>query len=244
MRLLLLAGSGEARVLSRELAAMQGVEVIASLAGATRAPARLEIPTRTGGFGGEAEQEEYLKNKVIEAVVDATHPFAAHISQRTAMICARLNIPYLQVLRPEWVPTAADNWVMIGDEAEAASHIPVGARVFLATGRQTLAQFSNLAGRHLICRQIDPPEGDFPFNNGQYLIGKPPFSEPDERELFRRLRVDWLVVKNAGGVASFTKLEAARALKIPVAMIRRPEQPEGDKAGSVEAALDWVRARL
>jgi precorrin-6A/cobalt-precorrin-6A reductase len=223
---------------------MRGVEVIASLAGATRAPATLETATRTGGFGGEAKQEEYLRNKVIDAVVDATHPFAARISQRTAMICARLNIPYLQVLRPEWVPTAADNWVMIEDEAEAASHIPVGATVFLATGRQTLERFSNLTGRRLICRQIDPPEADFPFKNGMYLLGKPPFSEPDERELFQRLGVDWLVVKNAGGAASFTKLEAARALKLPVAMIRRPEQPGGDKAGSVEAALDWVRAQL
>lgn len=244
MRLLLLAGSGEARVLSQAFAAMDGVEVIASLAGATRAPASLEIATRIGGFGGEAKQEEYLRNKVIEAVVDATHPFAARISQRTAAICARLNIPYLQVLRPEWVPTAADHWVMIDDEAEAAAHIPVGATVFLATGRQTLDRFSNLEGRHLICRQIDPPDRAFPFKNGEYLIGKPPFSEQDERELFERLGVDWLVVKNAGGAASFTKLEAARKLGLPVAMIRRPQQPEGDKARTVDEALDWVRARL
>ena len=108
------------------------------------------------------------------------------------------------------------------DETEAAPHISPGAVVFLATGRQSLPKFANLAHAQLICRQIDPPQRAFPWPNGDYLIGRPPFSVTDEEALFRRLNVDVLVVKNAGGAASRTKLDAARTLGLKVLMIERP----------------------
>ena len=50
MKLLLLAGSGEARRIAKALADIDEIDVIASLAGATRAPVDLGVPTRTGGF--------------------------------------------------------------------------------------------------------------------------------------------------------------------------------------------------
>jgi precorrin-6A/cobalt-precorrin-6A reductase len=239
MTLFLLAGTGEARQIAEALAA-RGVQAKASLAGATRAPAPLALPTRHGGFGGEAGFRAYLEANGIAAVLDATHPFAHRISARTARVCDSLGLPYAQVLRPEWAPGPGDDWAMLGAEEEAADVIPVGATVFLATGRQTLQRFANLQGRQLICRQIDPPDGPFPFPGGDYLIGRPPFSVEDEVTLFARLGVDWLVVKNAGGAASRTKLDAARQLGIKVAMIARPPQPEGVKLDSVAAALTWV----
>ena len=113
--------------------------------------------------------------------------------------------------------------------------------MFLATGRQTLERLSGLEGRRVICRQIDPPEGPFPFPNGRYLVGRPPFSVADETKLFEELGVDWLVVKNAGGSLSRTKLDAARALGIDVAMIARPPQPDALRVETVAAAMAWVR---
>ncbi|WP_101067997.1 cobalt-precorrin-6A reductase [Roseovarius salinarum] len=240
MTLLLLAGTGEARQLARALAE-RGVPAVASLSGATRAPAALGLPTRTGGFGGEAGFRGYLREAGITAVLDATHPFAHRISARTARVCAELGLPCCQLLRPPWVPGPDDRWTMIAAEEYAAAHIPDGSTVFLATGRQTLGHFANLSGCRLICRQIDPPDGPFPFPNGAFLVGRPPFSVADEKRLFRRLGVDWLVVKNAGGAAAWPKLEAARALGIRVAMIDRPPQPEGVmRAETVDAALSWV----
>ena len=60
--------------------------------------------------------------------------------------------------------------------------------------------------------------------------------------LFQDLEIDWLITRNAGGDASRTKLDAAQALELPVAMIRRPPQSNGPKLETVQAALDWVRA--
>ncbi|WP_114286061.1 cobalt-precorrin-6A reductase [Candidatus Halocynthiibacter alkanivorans] len=237
--ILVLAGSGEGRELCRLLAA-SGVKAIASLAGVTKDPARLAIETISGGFGGDEGFRRFLRTREITAVVDATHPFAARITDRTARICKEENVALLQILRPAWTSGEGDDWVMIDDEADAALHIPEGAHVFIGTGRGTLHRFENLPGRILTCRQIDAPEGPFPFANGQYLIGRPPFSVEDEYALFSRLKIDWLVVKNAGGVPSRTKLDAARQLGIRVAMVRRPARPDTAMVETAAAALDWV----
>lgn len=241
MTLLLLAGTSEAQQIARALAE-ERIPAMASLAGSTRQPAPTGLPTRSGGFGGEKGFRDCLTEVGITAVLDATHPFAHRISARTARICAEENIPYCQLLRPEWTPETDDRWTMVAREEDVARLIAPGVTVFLATGRKTLDRFANLAHARLICRQIDPPDRPFPFSNGEFLVGRPPFSVEEEVELFKRLGVDWLVVKNAGGEASTSKLIAARQLGIDVAMIARPPQPDAPKVETVQAALDWARS--
>lgn len=239
MRLLLLAGTGEAQQIARSLADRR-VDAVVSRAGETRVTTDMRLPVRSGGFGGDHGFRSYLSEQRITAVLDATHPFAARISNRTATICVESAIPYCQVLRPAWRQQPEDRWTFIDREEEAAAHIAPGDTVFLATGRQTLDRFANLSQCTLICRQIDPPDRDFPFENGRFLVGKPPFSVTQEKALFADLGVDWLVVKNAGGAASATKLTAARALGINVAMINRPKQPDAPRVRTVDEALAWV----
>ncbi|WP_457773993.1 precorrin-6A/cobalt-precorrin-6A reductase [Phycobium rhodophyticola] len=131
------------------------------------------------------------------------------------------------------------------DGVEAAAHVAAGSVVFLATGRKTLAEFQNLTGRRVFARVIDAPSTAFPFAGGEWVQGRPPFSVAEEEALFRRLGVDWLIVKNAGGAASQTKLIAARNLGVRVGMIERPDLPDGVvPVRSVEAALGWVEGLL
>ncbi|SFR50446.1 cobalt-precorrin-6A reductase [Litoreibacter janthinus] len=241
MKILLLAGTSEARDLSIALQA-RGHTVVASLAGATRAPRDLGCKMRIGGFGGEQGFRDWLAANPVDLVIDATHPFATRISERTARVCADEGIQCLQVRREEWSPTIDDKWNFIDEPPEANGVIEAGSRVFLATGRQTLEQFSGLSTCYLICRQIDPPEGPFPFSNGEFLVGRPPFSIEDEVRLFTKLKIDWLVVKNAGGEMSRSKLDAARQLGMRVLMINRKPPPEGAIVTTVQAALDWLDA--
>jgi precorrin-6A/cobalt-precorrin-6A reductase len=238
--LLLLAGSGEARTLAQELADA-AIPAVASLAGVTRAPAALALPTRSGGFGGAQAFETYLRAHSITAILDATHPFAARMSRRSAEIAAKLGLPYLQVLRPAWQPGPGDNWTLVADEESIAAHVIPGSTVFLATGRQSLIRIGPLAARRAICRQIDRPDAPYPFADGDFMIGRPPFSVAHEAALFSRLGVNQLVVKNAGGDASATKLTAARDLGIPVLMIQRPPQPDAERVDNCAEAMAWVR---
>lgn len=239
MKILVLAGTGEARALIQGLVEA-GHSVVASLSGATRMPKQLGCETRVGGFGGDAGFVAWLAAHPVDLIIDATHPFAHRISNRTFKICAEKGLPYLQILRQEWTANSGSNWFFIDKPEDAADHISADDVVFLATGRQTLQSFARVKAKWLYCRQIDPPDGEFPFEKGEFIIGRPPFSQEDEVALFKKLGVSCLVVKNAGGQASRTKLDAARALGIRVLMINRPVQPAGLKVETVSKALDWV----
>lgn len=238
--LLLLAGTTEARELAQCLAD-ENIPATASLAGATRSPGKLALPTRIGGFGGAHGFETFLDENAISAILDATHPYAERISARSAAIAQARAIPYLQVLRPPWHAGPGDNWSEVARAEDVAKRVPPSATVFLATGRQSLPAFANLAGRRLICRRIDAPRAPFPYPNGSYHLGRPPFSVADEIALFQRLGVDFLVVKNAGGTGGWPKLEAARELGLPVILIARPSLAHVACVEDVAAAMAWVR---
>ncbi len=242
LRLLLLAGTAEARRIATGLAALPGVEAVAALAGVTQDPAPLPLPTRIGGFGGAAGFADWLAAERIGAVIDATHPFAARITPRTASVCAGLGLPHIVVKRPPWQPGPGEGWTGAADEAAAARLVPPGATVFLATGRQRLDRFAGLAAAKVWVRIVDPPEQPFPFPAGGFVVARPPFPVAEEVALFDRLGIDWLVARNAGGAAGRTKLEAARRLGVQVAMIARPALPEGLSLTDVAGALAWAQA--
>ncbi|MEM7645018.1 MAG: precorrin-6A/cobalt-precorrin-6A reductase, partial [Pseudomonadota bacterium] len=94
---LVLAGTAEARAV---LARTSGLAVRASLAGRTEAPVDLGVPTRIGGFGGEAGFRAALAE--VSAVLDATHPFAARMTERAVRVCREMGLPYLRLTRPGW----------------------------------------------------------------------------------------------------------------------------------------------
>ncbi len=240
MSVLLLAGTTEGRHIAAAMAE-KGIAGHASIAGVTEDPAPLALPTRIGGFGGAEGFEAFLLDQGIRAVVDATHPYAARITGRTAKLCAARGTPYLHVLRDPWTEQEGDDWLHVGNVDEAVEAIPQGACVFLATGRQTLAEFAGLEGRRVICRVIDPPREPFPFDGGEYLIGRPSRHAEDEAALFSALGVDVVVTKNSGGPGR-GKLDAARSLGIAVVMIARPPMPEAERVATPEEALDWIRA--
>lgn len=239
MSVLVLAGTGEARDLLARWP--EDLPVVASLAGAVARPLLLGVETRVGGFGGADGFEAYLGAAGITAVVDGTHPFAARITARTAQVCAARGLPYLRLERGGWQAEPGDVWHRVTDEPAAVAACGEGP-VFLATGRQTLERYAGLAGRPVYCRQIDPPAHPFPFEGGAFVVGRPPFSVEDEVALFERLDIRWLIVKDAGGEASRSKLRAAAHLGISVIMLERPPPPVGVYVvRDVDAALAWVR---
>ncbi|SMR71762.1 precorrin-6A/cobalt-precorrin-6A reductase [Aliiroseovarius halocynthiae] len=238
MKILLLAGTSEAREFA-ELAATDGHQVLASLAGVTRLPKPYPVPTRHGGFGGQKAQLDFLQEGAFDAIIDATHPFATRIAPRSQRIAERLDVPYLRLLRPAWTAGPEDRWHVIATPGEAAQHIPISARVLLATGAMSLEEWSGLAGdRILFCRRVDPTDTPFPFEGG-WIIGRPPFSIEDEVEVLRGRQITHIVCKNAGGPAR-AKLDAARQLGLPVIMQSRPPMPDCPIAETPQEAMRWL----
>ncbi|MFQ5438112.1 MAG: cobalt-precorrin-6A reductase [Paracoccaceae bacterium] len=241
MNVLLLAGTTEARDLAALLADEPDVEAVASFAGLTRRPEALPIPSRSGGFGGKEGFCAYLEEHRINAVIDATHPFALRMASTAAHICAQTGVAHLRLMRPAWRATADDDWSAAADEQTAAALVPAGSHVFLATGPARIAAFAGLSHSHVVCRRIDPAPGPFPLPQGYFHIAKPPFTVAAEVELFATLGINWLIARNSGGVAGRTKLEAARRLGIRVILIDRPEPCACETLETPLAALEWLQ---
>ena len=244
MRVLLLAGAGEARHIALALWREPRLSVTVSLARAGRRPQSFGWPVRIGGWGSDEAYRNWLISENFSAVVDATHPFATRMASRAARISADLGIDHIRFLRAPWVPGDGDRWTFLNAEDEAVDHIPEDATVFLGTGRRQLDALSGLAGRRVFCRVQEWPVGSFPYPGGDFLFDPGPYTVDGETRLFRRLGVDWLIARNSGGAASWPKIEAARDLGLKVAMVRRPKQPEGPRISSVAETLAWVRRRM
>jgi len=78
------------------------------------------------------------------------------------------------------------------------------------------------------------------------MLERGPFDETEELQLMRVRRIDLVIAKNSGGDATYGKITAARNLKIPVILQRRPALPAGyTPAATVETAetaMEWLTA--
>jgi len=248
-RELILGGTSEAAVLARALAEEPRVAATTSLAGRTRAPGELPGAVRRGGFGGARALADYLESHGIDLLVDATHPFATRISRNAAQACAAAGVPRLVLTRPPWTAREGDRWTPVPDAEAAAAALSglgpgLGARVFLTIGRQELAAFAGLDAVWFLVRLVEPPEEPIPLEEYHLVLGRGPFSLEREIALLREHGIEALVSKNSGGAGTYAKIEAARALGLPVVMIERPSLPAGETVETVAAVLAWIEPRL
>jgi precorrin-6A/cobalt-precorrin-6A reductase len=238
-RVLVLAGTTEATELAGLLDAT-GHDVVSSLAGVTSAPLRRPGRVRSGGFGGTAGLAAYLRDKGVDAVVDATHPFAAVMPFHAFDACSSTGIPHRRLLRAPWTPVPGDRWVPVPHMAGAAAALDrIGAeRVFLATGRQQAEAFAGCAQWFAI-RSIEPVTGAMAA--AEAIRDRGPFTLEGELALLRAHDIDTVVAKNAGGTATAAKLDAARTLGLAVVLVERPPGPVGATVlPTAAAAAAWV----
>ena len=238
MRILLLGGTAEARALAARL--HPRVEVISSLAGRVPDPALPVGQVRIGGFGGVDGLIGWLRENPVDAVVDATHPYAAGISAKAAAAAAGVGLPHLLLARPAWDTGAART---VDSNAEAAAVVAEKAyrRVFLTTGRSGTAAFLGSDAWFLI-RAVTPPDRELLPPNHELLLSRGPYSYDGEAALLREHRIEAMVTKNSGGAMTRAKIDAATDLGIPIVMIDRPELPAGiTTVDTVEDAIAWVQ---
>jgi precorrin-6A/cobalt-precorrin-6A reductase len=199
---------------------------------------------RVGGFGGAEGLARWLEEERIAAVVDATHPFAVRISANAADACARLGTAIATLVRPPWRRQAGDDWRCVASVAEAVAAVgPEPARVFLAIGRQEVGAFTRAPRHSYLARTIDLPEAPQPGTDIRFIRAAGPFNRDAEIALFKAERIEVVVAKNSGGTATYAKIEAARALGLPVVMVARPAKPGGEPLADAPAALAWLVER-
>lgn len=240
-RVLILGGTAEARLLAERLAGRSDITTTLSLAGRTASPARQPVPVRVGGFGGSAGLARYLANNSIDALIDATHPYAAAISANAIEAVRKTGVAFVALRRPAWSAIAGDRWTEVSDVPAAVRAVGIApCRVFVTLGRNELKPFSDAPQHHYLIRSVDPVDPPLPLPHAAYVTGRGPFSEADDRALMLGRGIEILIAKNSGGTASYGKIAAARSLGIGVILLRRPNPSAAPAVETIEDAIAWL----
>jgi len=241
VKALILGGTTEATALAKRLAGHPRIDARVSLAGRTKNPVLPPLPTRIGGFGGVEGLADHLRAEGIQAVIDATHPFAAQISANAAAACALAGVPLRLLTRPAWGAGPGDRWIGVPDMDAAAQALRgLGDTVFLTIGRQEVAAFEAMPDKRYLIRAVDPPDPLPALPRMSLILDRGPFTVEGELALMRGERIEVVVSKNSGGRATDAKLEAARTLRLPVVMVERPAGNGVAELHDVEDAVGWL----
>ena len=229
MCLLLLGGTTEAKKLAAQLHDAS-LPLIYSLAGLVRQP-DLDCQVVSGGFSQFGGMTAFIRVNAVAAILDMTHPFAKNISVNAKNAAKACDIPYWRYERPAWQQHSEDNWQCFDDWSSLIAALKDRQSVFISAGQLPQdvldALRKNNAQRHLL-RTAVTPTTSLP-DNMQCIEAIGPFSEQEELALFKAYKIDALVSKMSGGIATEAKLMAARQLGIPVYMLNRPVLLSADK---------------
>ena len=222
-RILLLGGVTEALAIARTL----GPQHVYSLAGVGRVPTDLTCEVRVGGYGGAEGLAQYIRDEGIDLLLDATHPYAAQISQNAALAAAASNIPCWALRRPAWVAQPDDDWREVADWSELVEALATFQRPLFTLGREPLEHLHEIPPEQFwTLRALDV----YPGNVRCEVIGaRGPFLIDDERKLFAQRRIDVLISKNSGSSATEPKLQVARERAVPVLILKRPTLAQVDR---------------
>ncbi|HHJ4328300.1 TPA: cobalt-precorrin-6A reductase [Klebsiella pneumoniae] len=239
-RLLLLGGVGDALKLARQLDARH----IYSLAGLGRRPDDLRCQLRVGGFGGVDGLAGFIEQERISLLLDATHPYAARISDNAAKAARRCGIPCWALRRPAWQPQPGDDWRPVSDWAALQQALRGFQRPLFTLGREPLQHLAEIPdGQFWTLRLLDAQPVPA---NARCLADRGPYRLEAERALFAEHGFDVLISKNSGGSATAAKLQVARERGLPVLMLQRPlltaAERHFDSLEALQQALcpDWL----
>lgn len=176
---------------------------------------------------------EIIHKKGIHLLVDASHPYAAQVTETAIKAAEETGIFYIRYERPESPLPPYEKLYVVNNEKEAAELAPVkGKKILLTTGSKTLADFSSLNRfKNLeVYTRVLPASGvikkceELGWNAGHILGMQGPFSLEFNRAMIRQYGIDVLIMKNSGTTGgSDTKLEAAIEEGITVIVVKRPQ---------------------
>jgi precorrin-6A/cobalt-precorrin-6A reductase len=239
MRILLLGGTTEAGLMARTLADAR-MDAVYSYAGRTGDPLPQPLPQRRGGFGGTSGLVNYLQAEAVTHVIDATHPFAAQMSHHAVEACTATGTALIALERRPWQPQPGDIWRNFPDLDACLAALPVQpTRIFAAIGRQNLAAFATHPQHRYLLRLVDAP-ATLPLPDAQAIIARGPFTLESDLDLLKSHGIQLIIAKNSGGTGARAKLDAARALQIPVLLIDRPAIPPRQSVETVAEVMQWL----
>lgn len=174
--------------------------------------------------------QEFLLTHAVQAVVDASHPFAVEISSLAVTVCAELAVPCVRYERPRVQLPAhplvhqAVDWQQA---AQLAMKLP--GKVFLAVGVKplTLLYQAGLMAKKSVIARVLPEEESIAqckrLGVEDIVALRGVASRQLNRELFKQYQADVIMTKDSGTAGGTeAKVQAALDLGVPIIVVNRP----------------------
>ena len=253
MKLLLMAGASETGSIAQALA-MEGFHVIVSTVSYFPMDVRLsDRITRRVGALTAVELSALCLEMDVAAIIDATHPYAAHAHANVRDAAQRLNLPAFRYDRPSAATDGPGIHSVRSHDQAASLAVSFGLTILLTSGTRNLEPYAGMArsaGVELFVRALDCQESrnavinhGIPLDHCEFGVG--PFSVQDNMRLIRKVGAGVVVTKD-GGIAGGLpeKLEASRLMNCQVVLVSRPEADSSNAFDSIPALVDAVRSTL
>lgn len=178
---------------------------------------------------------EIIQNENFDVLIDATHPFAAHITQTSASIATELEIPYIRFERPttnlENIDTSHIHYVNSFDEAGKLIAMKFShGNVLHFAGANTMADIVKYVPAEKFyprilkvesslekCEELDIPSDHIIAMKGAATL-------KENIDLIEKYDASVMITKESGEIGGvIEKIEAANIKDIAVIMIKRPK---------------------
>ena len=233
MKLMIFSGTTEGHDLCRFLsknnvqaevfvATEYGAAVMEPMAGITVHEGRLD----------EREMEKRLTSDTL--LIDATHPYAAAVTDNLRAACAKSGARYERLLRPA---LPYQNCEIVLNTAAAVDWLNAHpGKVLLTTGSKELEAYTavqdfqtRLFPRVLPTASVLEKCAALGFPGAHIIAMQGPFSEELNLALFHQFQIQILVTKESGKAGGFwEKLRAAQKAGVRTVVIGPPPQVSGD----------------
>lgn len=237
------SGTTEGRRLSAELAT-EGASIIVCVATEYGREEQGVIPGVAVHTGRMETDEMFSLVKDAAACIDATHPYAAVVSQNIREACQRAKVSYIRLLRGE--SDMPDGCVRAASAAEAVEFLKkTEGNILLTTGAKELHCYASLGGR-LFPRVLPSVESitacmDAGIPRANIIAMQGPFSRELNEALLRQFDIKYMVTKDGGAAGGFAeKVEAALECHAVPLVIARPT----DRGDDYETVLQTCREMM
>ena len=201
---------------------------------------------------GRMDQEEiaaFIREKGAELVIDATHPYAAVVSENVAAACEREQVDYVRLIRGSSAESV-DQAVLVGSVDEAVEYLKKAEGNILATtGSKELFKYTQIPGfeKRVFARVLSTGEvaaacEKLGFVGKNLICMQGPFSEELNIAMLHQFDCKYLVTKETGKAGGFEeKLHAAKAAGATLVLVGRPPEQKGY---SYDEVLEMMRIRF
>jgi precorrin-6x reductase len=248
MQILLFGGTSEGRELAGWLASRRSCELWVSSVtdyGTSLVSDFSGVHTLTGAMS-EPEIEQFIGEHALSCVIDATHPYAAHVSASIAQACEVTGVPLERVCRKD--EPVDERCHICGDAHEAAEYLnSTQGNILLTTGSKELDIYTRAIDgfKDRLYVRVLPVESSIRACResgipAQHVIAlQGPFSTQLNVALIREYDSSVLVTKASGKAGGFEeKLAAARQCGIESIVISRPLHEDGLKLHEMKQHLE------